>query len=467
MRCDEAMTDMDSADTAALVPGAHRLVRAVDAHEGPHSGTLVVHENGVVLAVAAERLTGWGGWAHAGAEHVCGPVDLRRRRDGQDALLPWCTQRLETFLGRRRAGGVLLAPGELTTLVASLLRGVHELGPDASDAVGDWWLTGMGLPLFFHGEGGASRVTTAALIERLIPHAADRATVRILEEMTTALRERRHPHDDDVRWEEQLFATAAPRALRMEDIVSEQVVDVRPRQAREVADDAHGRTRRSRRAAQTSNRLLRRARDAARRLMVAVRAGGSAVVAVRRWRTDADSRRSAGDGRRSSSTRRRALLVAGAIAGLVLVVGLLWPQGQDSAPANAVQGVQEPTAIVAEPSTTPAGDEAESGSEEQREEEALGALPRLLDEIAACVLAASDVCPAALADGLSMPVEGSAVQGAAATTATLIDDYGDVVVMKLVPVDASAESSDQMLVLERREEKWLVRDIYEVAHQPE
>src|SRR5690606_35603853 len=114
------------------------------------------------------------------------------------------------------------------TLVASLLRGVREIGDGAADAVGEWWLTGDGRPLFVHGAGGSARARTAGLVERVLDHTSDRATVRVLEEIVSALRERRHHADDDARWESQLFATAAPRALRLDVFAPERAEDVAP-----------------------------------------------------------------------------------------------------------------------------------------------------------------------------------------------------------------------------------------------
>src|SRR5690606_23947996 len=63
VRCDEAMTQTDAApDRSSLVPGVHRLVRAVDRNEGPFSGALIVHEDGVAVSVPVAELAGWDGW---------------------------------------------------------------------------------------------------------------------------------------------------------------------------------------------------------------------------------------------------------------------------------------------------------------------------------------------------------------------------------------------------------------------
>lgn len=130
---------------APLVAGAHRVIRMLDAHEGPYGGALVTWGEGVAVRTDARTLSGWEGWRHAGSEHVAGPVDLIRRADGHDVLLPWCRERVVTFLSRRRAGGPELAVGEANTLVMSLLRGVGELSTFGGIACeGTWWLTEEG-----------------------------------------------------------------------------------------------------------------------------------------------------------------------------------------------------------------------------------------------------------------------------------------------------------------------------------
>jgi hypothetical protein len=56
----------------------------------------------------------------------------------------------------------------------------------------------------------------------------------------------------------------------------------------------------------------------------------------------------------------------------------------------------------------------------------------------------------------------------------LVDEYGDVAVVRLEADDTGEESSEtdtqqpahRMVVLIRTEEKWLVRDVYDVADQP-
>jgi len=479
------MTETDTAtDRSSLVPGVHRLIRIVDGSEGPFAGALVGYEDSVAVCVDAGELANWGGWAFSDAEHVCGVIDLRRRADGQDALLPWCTQHVETFLGRRLAAEEPLAAGEITTLVISLLRGVQELGSDDAATAGEWWLTGEGRPLFVHGAGGGARPRTGALIERVRPHTSDRATLRALDEMVTALRDHRHHRDDDARWEEQLLMTAAPRALRLDVFAPERAADLAPhRLARGVLPAGAQQTRRMRRS-QNPPSAIAGMLEAVRST---VRERAESMLARRRpTRPSRPKSSSHGADAGESTTRRprvrkRAWMLAGSLAGMVLIAGLMWPDGSDPEPANAVQ-IAEST-NPDDTATAPAGEEPadtgsidstetpESGSEAptdaaSADDDPLPVVPALLEAIANCIENTSGSCPEALAGGLGLPADGLVVQGPSGSSAELVDDYGDVAVVKLTPVEATADMAAQMLVMERGEQNWLVRDVYDVAHQP-
>ncbi|MCE7480816.1 hypothetical protein LZG07_02550 [Microbacterium profundi] len=492
LRCDGSMTETDApADRASLVPGVHRLIRAIDGKEGPFPGALVAFDDAVAVCVDIERLGDWDGWAFSDAEHVCGALDIRRRADGHDVLLPWCTQRVEAFLGRRDASDSPLTPGELGTLVVSLLRGVRELGTDA-EAVGEWWLTVDGRPLFVHGDGGSARARTAALVERMLRQQSDRGTVRILQEAASALRQPRHPADDDRRWEQELFARAAPRALQIDVFAPERVSAISPRLvAADAASDDTGRSHRRDVAGETRSRRSKRKERPERPEAGAVRVlrSLSEIVRMRMERMrERPPRRTllhakAEETGKPKSSRRRALLLAGALGAIVLIVGLLWPGDDGDAPAEAAsrkapavseqdEGADRAAEDLSDadesktstPGPTPTGPVSDEGTAPDAGT-ALDAVPRLLDAISGCVKDIAEDCAGAVAEGGRIPTEGVASLGASESTAALVDDYGDVAVIRLTPVDSAM--IEQMMVLERRDDIWLVRDVYDVAHQPD
>ena len=202
-----------------LVPGVHRVIRRIDAGEGPYAGTLVTRGGSVAVQVDAEAISGWAAWEHAGDDHVAAPLDIVRRSDGHDVLLPWCTERVSSFFGRRAAAEAALTSGETTTLVASILRGLGELTRgEGQEETGEWWLTDDGRPTFVIGAGETARAAAAGLVARLRKDCADRALTRLLvvvEEGLGAVTARPGmPARQLEKWEAELFDSAAPKPLR-------------------------------------------------------------------------------------------------------------------------------------------------------------------------------------------------------------------------------------------------------------
>ena len=132
------------------------------------------------MQVDAGALAGWAGWAFAGAEHVAAPLDVVRRRDGHDVLLPWCTERVTSLLARRHVVDEHLSLGECSTLVASVLRGIDELGEPGARERGTWWVTGEGRPVFVVGEGEAACTGAARVVELVAEGCRDRGMGRVL-----------------------------------------------------------------------------------------------------------------------------------------------------------------------------------------------------------------------------------------------------------------------------------------------
>lgn len=501
LRWDGLMNEPDAAaDASALVPGAHRLIRVLGNGEGPFAGDLVSYGDSVAVCADAASLAGWDGWRLSGSEHVAGALDLRRRTDGQDVLLPWCTESVSVFLGRRRAAEDPLSAGEIGTLVASALRGLREAGDAAVE--GQWWLSHDGCPLFVFDTDATAKDSarsrgigeaTGALVTQIEAGVTDRQLKRLLAEISAGLERARIPLADEQRWETELFAVAAPRALRTDLFVPERARALDPNgelRGRVTGDGWSERvTRRERRAVLKRPAVLDRRRSVPELL-------GGATTAIGDWR-GRFTRETRRDIKRlkdvkTGTPRRRSMLVAGAAAVAVLAGGLMWPTGSTdeslSAAGSEIRATERPTSSEPtkdpEPvaSSDPAADSAAPDDTESDETttdapsqdpqthdgaegDALNAAPGLLEAIVACRASEDAVCASALVPGAHLPEDGAAVGGSEASTATLVDDYGDIAVIRLTPVDAG--ETEQMLVLVRQNELWLVRDVYDVANQPE
>lgn len=497
------MTDVER-DAPPLIAGAHRLIRALAPGEGPFSGDLVSSGGDVCVRVDAAALAGWAGWRFAGADHVAAPLDLARRADGHDVLLPWCTERVVVFLGRRRAGGEPIDGGEVSTLLASVLRGLDDLGEQSSAQRGEWWLTSDGRPVFVLGDGDAAVAASLSVLAALSEAQTDRATARVLERLREALADVRRVLPVRDRWEEEFFELAAPRALR-----TSVYGPATARIARTVLGegvDAGGGVGTSPSGRDAYGSATDEGRSGvlsalnARWLMLARRLG----AARERWR----AARGAGARVRSSSTPdawgaspakerspasrprwRRPMLVGGVTAALLIAVGVLWPTGDPDgasavAPAPDLPGSvsrpsasSEPVPAAAEPS---AGDSAEKLSAAApttatetapttaaETEDALSALSGLLVAAAGCADADEDTLPPSCSDIWADPTgrNVTTLRARADTgSLTLVEDYGDLAALRW---DAhAADDASQMIVLIRVDERWRVRDVYDVANPP-
>lgn len=495
-----------------LLPGAHRVVRTLDGAEGPFAGALVTSGEGVAVRVDAAALSGWVGWRHAGAEHVAAPLDVVRRRGGHDVLLPWCTDRVLGFLVRRTAAGTVLTPGECSTLVISLLRGLHEVGEDPGEArSGEWWVTDGGRPVFVVGQGGDVREGIGVILERLQEHSPDKVVKRVLDSVGRGLEKAaaqpRLPVKLLAQWEQELLGVAAPqpldralhapeRAREVARAVTSHDLRVSPRRG-EPSRSAEG--LRGRRRGRREFRRSRGDRDIADRVRAAGALARVLGVAVRertafaRRNGPRRATESAGAGSADVSRRRRALLIAGAAAAAVLAVGLLWPSGGVSGEAADVEAADvEGGATSPEPSTaasTEAGADSEATQDPRRragspdpdevspepdevtpaEDDPAAAAASLLRVIADCRVQGDVSCEDAVAEGATRVLDALDAATDGTPTFELVDEYGDIAVVR-VAVDAEADAANTsgrlIMVLLRTQEKWLVRDVYDVADQP-
>lgn len=510
MRCDDAMADVESEGRGGtLLPGAHRLVRTLDPAEGPFAGALVTRGDAVAVRVDAAAIAGWAAWRFAGADHIAAPMDVIRRPNGHDALLPWCTERVATYLVKRAAAGSALSSGECSTLVVSILRGVDELGRGPEQVqTGVWWLTDGGRPVFVIAEGEDARAGAAQIVGLLAEQCGDKVLARLLtsvhQGITAAMAQPRIPHRLLEHWERELLLTAAPRPLRRDAHAPERARDVaRAAAAGERRSSSANPARRSDRRVSARRGALapRRVRTRPRPLGIERVAAGAAAVRAAvatfrravRSRSDGarvERRRRAAPTRHGggpASSRRRAVLIAGAAAAIVLAGGMLWPGGGAGDAADPAQGASSPEHGSGE-SPSQAGDDAAEVAGDGTDGEDAQAAPspspstadgpvaaatELLSLIEGCAEHQDPVCPGAVAPGSEPVIEalGSATKGGASVE--LVDEYGDVAVIRLSsPGGDSGEKAksaavpEQMLVLVRQDEEWLVRDVYGVADQP-
>lgn len=509
MRCHGGMKAEQDVSRAEpqLVPGAHRVVRRLSAEEGPYPGTLVTRGDGVAVLRDADEIDGWEGRRHAGSRHVVGPLDLVRRVDGHDVLLPWCTERVSTFIGQRGSGEPALSAGEVGTLAVSLLRGIDESTASGTlGSRGEWWLTDEGCPTFVIGaeDGRDARTSAADLVEALEAGRTDRAHRRLLAAIRDGLRgslERPDvPRRQLLAWEAELLEIAAPRPLRRvergAEVRESQVVQgvrgpaspeaergsaVRQRFRTDGRRRLHG-SPRGRRASAVS-RLGSLVRRPPAWVSEIGRRFGRWMTQARRMPPTAAGRSVRVDGAAPSRSRRAPKIVVGiGAAALILVGGALWPGGATGEPSHGRPGEtatdSPPDRAVPEtPGDKPsspapeASRRAAESAEGPLDDDPVAAAAQLVRSIGECASSGDSECASSVAPGSAGAVEALSTgdrRGGEAEFA-LLDVYGDIAVIRMAEpvVEGRDAVGSRVLTLVRVAEKWLVRDVYDAADQPE
>ncbi|UNK72385.1 hypothetical protein [Microbacterium sp. H1-D42] len=450
-------------DAAGLIPDAHRSVRWLDAQDSAFAGELVTDGAQLRVRVDADRVSD-ALWTFAGAGHVAGVRDVVRRVGGQDALLPWCADTVDAFLGRRAAAERPLAAGEMVTLVGSLLRGIAETAEHGVATVaGRWWLADDGRPLFAPGEGSDCAAAAAVIIQGVREACADRAMERTLGEILRGVHDRRVVVREISRWEAELTELAAPRALDREIYPPERVSAIPLHQAHLPQE------------ASRDSRL--------RSLLLAARAHWDRL---RDWLRERWPRRvpRSPEGTASERGRGRMLLIGAAVAGVVLLGGLLWPTGgEDTSATAAARRTEQPSEQPSAPTPTkpessasatstpatsaPASDAGDAprsrGAQPNADAPVEQQATALLRRIAACAESGDARCEGAVVEGAAKSVLDRLSGADGSRAVTPIEDYGDIAVVRL---GAAGELGEQMLVIVRQKDGWLVRDVYDVADQP-
>ncbi|WP_349427492.1 hypothetical protein [Microbacterium sp. LWS13-1.2] len=430
-----------------LLGAPYRAIRTVRAREdGPWPGLLVHTAGGdACVMVDAEALgPEWIGWDAAPDGHVLAPLDIRRRPDGHDVALPVCVERLEEFVGRR-AARMPLSTGEAVTLGVSVLRGCAQIA-GSPQMTGDWWLDGAGRPvLATDSSPRPAREAAAAALERVSVEASAQRTWRTAVNAVTA--ERISVRELEAA-EEALFAIATPEPLS--------TVSLSPRSAVEGG---------VRRQEPAHAGVALQDEPAPPSMWQSLVAGVDNDFAdtVSRATTAAWRRLRRSERVGKPASRRAPWLVGGAVAAAVLAGGALWPTAGGVAtenPTDVVTPTPSGTERASDDTPTSPGDAPTDAGSPADLAQVAGAL---LDARLACGNA-SDCLASVVVDAVSLP-GGTVDLPATERTLTLLDDFGDIAVLRVDAADGTRPS--QMIVILRRDEKWLLRDVSDVAQQPE
>lgn len=395
---------------------------------------------------------------------------------------------------------------------------------------GGWWLTDGGRPVFVFGEGADIREGAVEILGRLAADSRDKVLTRALraveQGLSNAVAQPRVPRKLLDAWERDLLIVAAPQPLERGAHPPERASGVARAVGWQTSDPPRNRQRLRADRGRSDDRRgiapgIRALGDAAQTFagvqLSRVREFGRAAASSRAASGRASSGQAAegggagefrgaeevggaatglrsattgrgGDARSRGLRRRRSILVAGAAAAVVLAAGLLWPGGGasgepagpgESARTRAPSPGRDPvaskgsdTAANAEPEDAPATSaQPTTESVPPTDESPSAAAVGLLETIADCRAAGDSSCAEGVAAGSTGVVDALETVEQSTPAIELVDEYGDVAVLSLGLDDAQEEIGSDvpgrlMLVLIRTDEKWLVRDVYDVADQP-
>ncbi|GAA1467658.1 hypothetical protein [Microbacterium thalassium] len=416
----------------------YRTLRHLTAgRDAPYGGILVRHgdEDPCVMVDGLSCGADWPGWRAEPQGHVLAPVDVVRRAGGHDVVLPHCPETVDGFLDRRERALRPLRLGEAVTLAVSVLRGIADLEPAARHARAQWWLTADGRPVLVADVGGASALDACSgLLTRISPDPDADTWSRV---RATLGAERISARDLDEA-EALLFASAPAEPLRTDSL--------EPRLARSLQTLPGGAdpVTSSEDAATADGWLSRAARS-----VDADAADVLSRITTAVWRSA-----------RRAPQRRRAWAVATGAAALVLLGGLLWPEpGSGRGAADAL----EPTVAESGEAAVEAADLAPIASDADPQTDLATATQRLLDARILC-----DAHPTCLETVQTDPSRrfgpGPVDLAGADRRADLLEDFGDVAVVRITASDGAEPA--QIAVIVRQEDRWLLRDVHDVAQQP-
>lgn len=425
-------------------------LRRVTTRESPYAGTLVRSPAGVHLLIDPEQVpAGELFWTPQDDTHVLRALDVvhmgaSRSEAAVGALVEACREPLETYLESRESRRSPVTEPECATIMISLLRGANELRAAArKDVGGTWWLSGSARPVLALMPGAEpARESACRILNRLPLDDAQGGSVRdaIVALLLT----------DDVRaggidaCERAVFEWVEPGPLRPSSeapaavrLVPSPALVAPPLRAesRVVPPDEPG----------AFDRLVRGGDGGWHETIADVAA--SARGALRSFRRGPRAGRPVGRGR----------LVIGAVAvGVVLAVAVtvLAPDARSAPAENAPTG---------DAALSP--DIGNAASSDSRLEKDPPDLPRvagvILDAMSTC--AGDAACLGTIAErGDVAPAGGAATAPAALRTLHLVDEYGDVAVVR-----AEADGYPaQLVVIARHDDTWLLREVLDLTQQP-
>ncbi|HOA86895.1 MAG: hypothetical protein R2732_04260 [Microbacteriaceae bacterium] len=526
----------------------YHVIRRVAPPESPFAGVLARDDAGeTVLLAAVGGAGGWdAGWEAAAGEHRLIPLDvIARVHGGNEVVLPWCVERLDAFVLRRQRAAAPLRAGEAINIAVCVLRGAAETLA-LHGRGGAWWLTADGRPVFArhvvasgqgeapddpampgaHDTAGAVDAGAPAHIVALGAVAAacrDRgiaAAIMVcaqrLGDAAAADRERAPG-----RWSASVAAALAASEDSLFALANAEPLDTRslsPRPSRSLqpefdellggAGDAGGDEPRAESGAWRERSGGRRApRGAGTLRRAACFVGGQLRDATARH-VDPDIAEAAVDTwqrTRGGAGRavRRPIVVGAMLAAVVVIVGVMWPDGEGRVPGEPGTAADTVSAAAASGGVPAPGD---SGAVDARSGPLLGsaeddAAPGLaqgsgagvapgeggpatgIAGLADALLTARAECAddagcassvyedAAVAARVALPRERALAsrpidRAHAARELALVDDLGGVAVLRVTARGADASAASQMLIIVQTERGWRIRDVFDVSDAP-
>ncbi|WP_143733646.1 hypothetical protein [Microbacterium sp. RU33B] len=428
---------MTNADDG-LLRDVRTIRRLAGPPESPWSGDLAVlpTDRSCLLVDAEDLGVGWAGWSAPGDGHVIGPLDVLRTAQGHLVALPVCRERLDDVISRREASGAALTDGERLTIAVSLLRGCSALEPATS---GEWWMTDDARPVY----AALPRGDSAELSASRTLDALSRDTARLagpLADAAALVLDRERLLREAERLEERLFGLAAAEPVALTAFA--------PRHARTLSAHRDG-------------------EPAASDAVESRGLWGTLVRHVDADLADAVSQVTTGVWRRfrrpRPTTRRRTgpWLAAGAIAVAIVGGAALVPSAADE-PVPSVSRTADPMPPDSPAPPSPNTSGAVDGV--AAPEAALtDIVTDLLDRRAACA-GAEECLVEVVADAATVFPSGAIDLASDERSAALIDDFGGVAVLRVMP--AAGTSAGQLVVMVLTDGKWLLRDVHDVAEQP-